>query len=291
VIADPSVGDYATCLACHRDLPDEFPEDRLRTPHDQFTHGSAVDVYCSDCHGAVGHGFDPVSGDVICPMDVCMDCHIERQLEARLSDCAACHVGPHDPVAGMSCSDCHVSAETWTPFAAGEHVVDLVGRHAAAPCFDCHDERQQPLSYECSSCHEPPGQSHYGPDCGTCHAPEGFETVMLPEHPVELVGAHQTVLCVSCHGQGQAAQDAPCERCHARPDDHLTGPCEMCHTPEGWETSARSMVRPAPPITHDLADRTECLLCHEPTGQILPAPGDHEGYANGQCGLCHKAGP
>ncbi len=291
VIVDPGVGDYGTCLACHRDLPDEFPQDRLRTPHDAFTHGGAVDVYCSDCHGAVGHGFDPVSGEVICPMDVCLDCHIERQLDEELTDCAVCHVGPHDPILGIACGDCHVSAEAWTQLTATEHTVELTGRHADAQCFDCHQDRQQPLRFECSFCHQPPAGAHYGPQCETCHTPEGFKAAKLPSHPVELVGAHQTAPCAGCHGEGLAAPEATCESCHQRPQDHLLGPCEVCHSPEGWVSSAGFWVSLAPFVDHDLEGRTDCLLCHEPTGQIYPAPVSHGGYANAQCVLCHKTEP
>ncbi|TEU15617.1 MAG: hypothetical protein E3J21_12795 [Anaerolineales bacterium] len=35
----------------------------------------------------------------------------------------------------------------------------------------------------------------------------------------------------------------------------------------------------------------DCLLCHDPTGQIKPAPADHEGRGNEQCTLCHKLAP
>jgi len=288
VIVDPSVGDYGTCLACHRDLPNEFPEDRLRTPHDEFTHGAAVGVYCSDCHGAVGHGFDPVSGDMICPMDACLGCHVERQLDAQLTDCTACHVGPHDSMAGMVCSDCHVSARTWTPLGAGEHTVALEGRHADAQCFDCHQRQEQPQGFECSLCHQPPTAKHYGPDCEMCHTPAGFQAVQLPSHPVELVGAHQTAPCVGCHGQDQVAPQATCESCHPRPEAHLAGPCHICHTPKGWVSSAGLLVSLAPLVDHSLEGRTDCLLCHLPTGQVHPAPSNHGVYANIQCGLCHK---
>jgi len=178
VIADPSEGDSGTCLACHRDLPNEFLEDRLRTPHDEFTHGAAVGMYCSDCHGAVGHGFDPVSGEVICPMDVCLDCHIERQLDAQLIDCVACHVVSHDPIAGMLCSGCHVSAKAWTPLDATEHPVKLEGRHAETQCFDCHrGQEQQPLRFECSLCHQPPAGGHYGSACEYCHSSASFQVL------------------------------------------------------------------------------------------------------------------
>jgi hypothetical protein len=291
VIADPSVGDYGTCLACHRDLPNEFPEDRLRTPHDEFTHGGEVSVYCSDCHGAVGHGFDPVGGDVICPMDVCLDCHRERNLDAQLTDCAACHLGPHDPLPGLACSDCHPSAEVWTPLDATQHPVPLEGQHAGARCSDCHQGQAQPLDSDCARCHQSPAGGHYGPDCQACHTPEGFQAAQLPNHPVELVGAHQVAPCAGCHSDGQAAPETACEGCHSRPQDHLTGTCDACHTPEGWVTSAGFWVGLAPPVSHDLGGRADCLLCHAPAGQVYPVPGNHDAYTNAQCELCHKPGP
>jgi hypothetical protein len=294
VLVDPSVGDYGTCLACHRDLPSEFPEDRLRTPHDEFTHGEAVNVYCSDCHGAVGHGFDPVSGEIICPMDVCLDCHVERGLDAELTDCAACHVGLHEPVPGMDCNDCHVSAEAWAILDAAAHTVELEGRHAEVACFDCHQGDAQPLAYECALCHEAPAGGHYGDDCEACHTPAGFQQAQLPSHPVALVGMHQSAPCSGCHGEGDGGEVVPltdCEACHVRPDDHLSGNCDYCHTPDGWVSSAGFLVSLAPEVGHDLEGRTDCLMCHLPDGEVSPAPSNHGDYTNPQCGLCHKPGP
>jgi hypothetical protein len=50
-------------------------------------------------------------------------------------------------------------------------------------------------------------------------------------------------------------------------------------------------VEMAPVITHDLAGRDGCLLCHDPEGQVKPAPSNHSVYANEQCSLCHKTEP
>lgn len=104
------------CLLCHRNMPDQFPQDRLRTPHGKTVHSPIEDVTCSDCHGAVGHGFDPVSGEVVCPMGVCLDCHEERNLDTQLEDCIVCHIGPHDVDLTLNCSDCHTSTETWNEY-------------------------------------------------------------------------------------------------------------------------------------------------------------------------------
>jgi hypothetical protein len=44
----------------------------------------------------------------------------------------------------------------------------------------------------------------------------------------------------------------------------------------------------APEIEHGLEGREECLLCHDPAGNVKPAPSSHTDYINEQCTLCHK---
>jgi hypothetical protein len=65
----------------------------------------------------------------------------------------------------------------------------------------------------------------------------------------------------------------------------------MCHRPEGWADSIAYVVRLAGPIAHDVEGRADCLLCHDPEGEIQPAPLNHEPYQNEQCTLCHKPQP
>jgi cytochrome c551/c552 len=48
-------------------------------------------------------------------------------------------------------------------------------------------------------------------------------------------------------------------------------------------------VTVAPEIPHDIAGREDCLICHDPAGNILPAPSNHVDFAKEQCVLCHKA--
>ena len=116
LIVDVSLSRPLDCIVCHTDLPEVIPGDRLRTPHtivlDKIEHGEA-DLPCSDCHGGVGHGFDPVSGEVICSMTVCQDCHEQLNVDIQMTDCEGCHIGPHDVSAGLSCDDCHASLATW----------------------------------------------------------------------------------------------------------------------------------------------------------------------------------
>ncbi len=173
VVRDPSFSYFYECLICHSDLPDEIPEDRLRTPHSIVAHSVENDVACSDCHGAVGHGFDPLSGETLCSMSVCLECHTARQLDVQLEDCNACHIGPHD--VGLTCGDCHVSVERWNATQLAVHPVELTGWHAQTDCFECHDWPDfGGLRYVCADCHNRPHD--FGSDqCETCHTPNSWK--------------------------------------------------------------------------------------------------------------------
>jgi hypothetical protein len=71
----------------------------------------------------------------------------------------------------------------------------------------------------------------------------------------------------------------------------LTGECSICHTPEGWSSSAASIFSVSPRISHEVEGKEDCRMCHDPDGQIKPAPSNHDVYENSQCSLCHKAEP
>jgi hypothetical protein len=159
----------------HRDLPDEIPADWLRVPHgtliDRIEASAPCDVHCSDCHGGVGHGFDPVSGAKFCSMTVCVDCHQERSLEVQTSGCGGCHISPHDGIGALTCTDCHTSTQTWTQVSLSVHPVPLPGKHGEAACFDCHDPPNfAGLDNVCADCHVA-GHSERGDDCSLCHDP------------------------------------------------------------------------------------------------------------------------
>jgi hypothetical protein len=290
IVTDATQGDAWVCVACHQELPEEFPQDRLRTPHDAVTHGELADVSCSDCHGAVGHGFDPVSGEIICPMGVCLECHQERNLDSELSDCDACHIIAHEPVPAFDCKVCHQSTDVWQVVAMSAHPMELAGGHAQAACLDCHSGTNfESVSTECSGCHKPPNLAHYGPVCQDCHTADGFQDARLPNHPIALEGLHKSAPCAACHADGQTKPESDtCSNCHERPANHLQGECSVCHTPEGWGQSIAFVVDLAPHISHDRDGRENCLTCHDLEGEIKPAPSNHGDYINEQCVLCHK---
>ncbi len=198
-----------------------------------------------------------------------------------------------EPHFGEQCEDCHTPDGFELADLAGfEHPVPLEDAHATLDCRTCHTAGRT-LTYECDTCHQPPGETHFGPNCEECHTPSGFEGATIPPelHPVPLVGAHQRATCDVCHAGGERVPEYVCSNCHRPPEDHLEGTCDTCHTPEGWVESAASVAAQAPQVAHDLDGREDCLLCHDPAGQIKPAPANHENFVNEQCNLCHKAAP
>jgi hypothetical protein len=231
-------------------------------------------VYCSDCHGAVGHGFDPVSGNVICPMAVCIDCHVSRGLDSQLTDCSACHITPHDPVPVMQCSACHQSTDAWQSAEADIHPVDLIGRHAEVQCFDCH--QQSDLKYECANCHQPP-ENHASGDCSTCHTPEGWIESAASQAPPISHDLANRENCVMCHDPAGQVKPAPA--------NHASYGNEQCFTCHGDSAGATPQ---APILSHSLNLHAKCTLCHDPAGQVKPASANHAGYTDEQCLTCHS---
>jgi hypothetical protein len=248
--------------ACHGRA---WPEVELDAafPHPIELEGKHAEAWCHDCHNG-----DPQ------PEYVCSNCH-----------------EPPPAHFGDQCEDCHTPAGfEGADMGDFQHPVALEGAHASADCADCHVEGQE-LTADCSGCHEPP-PDHFGPDCEECHTPTSFKEASLPAemHPVELVGAHQTASCDDCHIEGQETPAYVCSDCHEPPEDHLAGACDACHAPTGFEESAAEIVALAPEISHELEGRDDCSLCHDPEGQVKPAPSNHADYANEQCVLCHKEG-
>ena len=54
--------------------------------------------------------------------------------------------------------------------------------------------------------------------------------------------------------------------------------------PQGFMLAATA----PPKIKHDIADKKECLKCHNPETGEKPSPKNHVGRKNESCMLCHK---
>jgi hypothetical protein len=250
---------------------------------------------CEDCHTPAGfEGADMGAFEHPVPLEGahaavgCSDCHAEGKVVT--ADCAGCHEPP-DGHFGPNCQDCHTpTAFQDAELSAELHPVPLEGAHQTADCNQCHVEGQETPQFVCSNCHQPP-DGHFGPNCEECHTPTSFKGASLPAkmHPIALEGAHQAAACDQCHAEGQETPEFVCSNCHEPPENHLPGECDVCHSPDGFAQSASFLVSMAPAITQELDGRDDCLMCHDPEGQIKPAPSNHAEYAIEQCTLCHKA--
>ena len=117
--------------------------------------------------------------------------------------------------------------------------------------------------------------------------PFGDASLPAEEHPIPLGGAHVTVSCEGCHA-GEEMPEFVCSNFQERPEGYLLGECDACHTPAGFAESASFLVDLAPEIAHELEGREDCMMCHDPEGQIAPAPENHVDSTSEQCILCHK---
>jgi len=254
VIADPSIDLMADCLYCHHDLPNEYPDDLLIAPHSQVINGLAQDLACSDCHGSVGHGYDPVTGKKIISMAACLDCHEERKLKVQLENCEACHteIPPWSPE--VACSTCH-SLKSYTYEQSLENSKLLAYPHAqeGLTCLDCHEQaaleqthvgvapgnKVPPLKVEdnfCLGCHVENEHSSYEQVAERTKdyvAPSGEQvnphTVTVDRSNMK--APHDTgkgqVKCYECHQMHEKSKGIDyCYDCH-----HVGNfrPCSSCH--------------------------------------------------------------
>lgn len=252
LIPDVTSAEPEQCIICHHDLPEQIPGDELLVPHNlvesHIVHGEPGTLFCSDCHGGVGHGFDPVSGETSCSMNVCVDCHAEQQPcmschqggepTAEMTGCNVCHEGPHDVADYLTCSCCHTSTTEWEEVEASSHPIELLGQHGETPCFGCHQFPDfQGLKYECVECHVS-GHTEWGDeDCTQCHDPGATWDIVAEtwDKHVEIwdkyKGDHLKVKCSGCHFESYADLDPNCDSCHQLPDSHEENytKCWLCH--------------------------------------------------------------
>lgn len=177
LVPNPSVPQEASryCLPCHYDLRTDIPEKHIHTPHERILRGirEGFEVCaCSNCHGAVAHGLDPIASHEGLAA-YCIDCHTARNVPPERLKCYGCHISPHD--IELDCETCHRSVMTWANVRLAVHPTALTGGHAGVSCFACHDKPNfRTISgYTCKDCHQRPHD--FGDDnCERCHTLEGW---------------------------------------------------------------------------------------------------------------------
>ncbi len=160
------------------------------------------------------------------------------------------------------CSTCHTNVG-WQPatFNHSTTLFALTGAHLAASCSDCHaDKVYKGKPTTCVSCH----QAKYTATTTPPHAPSGFPTTCETCHTTTtwlgstfnhattlfpLAGAHATVPCASCHGDGvYKGKPTTCISCHQADFTGALLPphaslgfstvCSTCHTNVGWQPAS-----------------------------------------------------
>ena len=212
--------------------------------------------------------------------------------------CFRCHDGNHRSESGESirlhCNICHsipvtVGADDRPPEVPIKSLTEPPSHYESSFMAD---HRFQ-ANGSCSACH---GPIKFGSDdssfCATsaCHG-TSWPMVELDAgspHPISLEGGHAKAWCHECH-QGVKKPVNQCAACHRGPSGHFAADCQGCHATSGWRASAASVRTAAPRVPHPPAGMGPCAVCHEPGGQVRPAPAGHRSYTEAQCAVCHQA--
>lgn len=328
------------CASCHKEhLGTDF--DAIRFDTTTFDHSKTgfeligkhtnVDVTCSSCHkrslisdkdviafkgkhGALNHTFLGLS-----------------------EDCASCHQedNPHGKqFIGQDCSSCHTAKE-WkdiSPFDHSKTKFALLGKHQNVKCESCHSthivsgkEMSQftGIAFEnCIDCHKDVHDGAFGTTCKSCHTVEGWHKLASlnqqsfdhSQTGFDLVGAHATTECMSCHQpddlpEGIAMKFDPttlgnsypkpevdnCMSCHTDYHDGIFedspggSNCESCHTQKQWQPSTYDIIRHNREAKFTLTGSHQaipCFSCHRDPS-LQPAS-YHFKFDDTKCQSCHE---
>ncbi len=239
----------ADCARCHspRGFLDRSAMVRAHQASRFPLNGAHLTTDCESCHTPAAQG----RLTFVNRSTECVQCHLASYQGAKSPD----HVAGGFPT---DCNQCHATS-TW-PGARFNHATTrfpLTGAHRAVPCQQCHgDGVYRGKNALCVSCHQAdydrttdPNHrtSQFSTDCGTCHSTTGWDGANFNHSATAfpLTGAHTTVNCQQCHGDGVfAGKSTACVSCHQADYDATTDPshqaaqfstdCASCHTTAGW---------------------------------------------------------
>ncbi len=228
----------------------------------------------------------------------CSSCHSNGKFKGLPTDCYTCHekdylkaITPNHSIEPFSheCLSCHTNI-AWKPSTLDHNKTNfqLVGSHKTVECSSCHTNgRFKGLPTDCYSCHQQsfvktttPNHSlaQFTHDCLSCHSSVGWKPSTFDHNKTnfQIVGAHKTVDCSSCHTNGRfKGLPSDCFSCHQNNynstinPNHTTGQfshdCLTCHSNLAWKPSTFN---------------------HSAT--TFPLMGAHVSVI---CTDCHKSGP
>ncbi len=304
------------CIACHqrdydgRHAGSGFPTTCLSCHNMSAWTGATFD------HAAASGGFELLEAHASLP---CASCHDPVSGDpiytpASQYDCIACHQNEYDGQHAGSgypttCRSCH-NMSTWTG-ATFDHTTasggfELLGAHASLACTECHDPVSGDPLYnpanqnDCVACHQSDydGQhagSGYPTTCLTCHNTSTWTGASFDHSTAsggfELVGAHTTLPCTSCHDPVNGdplydpANQNDCIACHQ--DDYdgqhagsgYPTTCLTCHNTINWaDANFDHDAQYFPIFSGRHRNRWDtCATCHTD-------PGDYQVFT---CFNCH----
>jgi len=138
---------------------------------------------------------------------------------------------------------------------------------------------------------------YWGYNCTICHEPFGG---MVPTEADHIGRTRDT--CMTCHDSAPAApaadqpaadqaDAAPAPQDIAAPEqaqaDAAPAPAAAPAPPAPASAPAAASADGASKVTHAVAGRENCLMCHQAGGGVVPAPAGHAGRASSSCLACH----
>jgi hypothetical protein len=272
----------SSCLQCHESLG------LSRSPGLKFNHETHLPPACASCHIRTAHE----AGNVYSPpMETCFACH------------GVVH-GPQGLVATGTCDYCHTPefelrpawhVETW----AEEPHADAAVRGGTNGCILCHDPRT---------------------DCDACHTELAVDTPRVPPIYVNSIPTPDPRPRITVNPTAQVTM-GQCFFCHPAIDRESPGlifahdphlqrdyQCNACHEsfPHlGQETDRPDMLScyRCHGLLHaaqgEVAAGEDCLLCHPPAFELVPADHTPEFIAREHstpatedvrpCMMCHES--
>ncbi len=187
----------------------------------------------------------------------------------------------------------------------------LRGSHVLQACSACHNSAEaiNDVARDCVHCHSTEQAMHpsIGRQCGNCHietiwAQTSFAHVTTG---YQLVGAHQHVVCTSCH-VNNVYKNTPktCVGCHSLDNLHRgfnSLQCGNCHDSNAWRNQFFDHNRQTDFPLNGRHQTVTCRFCHvdvSSVGTYKPglacqichaAEAAHPSIFKQDCGSCHTA--
>ncbi len=298
------------CYSCHQQIYNQTTTPNHRTA--QFNHD------CLNCHNtnnwkpsSFDHkktNFQLVGAHVVVE---CSSCHKNGQFKGLRTDCFTCHLqnfskttSPNHTTAQFSheCLSCHTHT-SWKPstFDHAKTNFKLSGAHVSVECASCHVSGHfKGTANDCFTCHQQAFAKTLMPDhqaaklsheCLSCHSINVWKPSTFDHNKTDfqLLGAHKTADCSSCHHRGQYnGLPLDCYSCHQSAYIKAFNPnhaiaqfshdCTTCHSMNLWKPATFDHNKTNFQLV-GAHKTTDCSLCHK--------NGQYKGLAT-DCFTCHQ---